>query len=38
MQNDPETPIMAANILSALQEQMANMQKFFIKALKQQEV
>ena len=35
MQNDPEAPTTAADIMSALREQLANMQKSFIDALAQ---
>jgi len=33
MQNDLKAPIMAANIISALREQLADIQKSFIDAL-----
>jgi len=33
MQNDLKAPIMAANIMSALREQLADIQKSFIDAL-----
>ena len=35
MQNDPKAPTTAANIMSTLQEQLANMQKSFIDAFVQ---
>ena len=35
MQNDLKAPTTAADIMSALQEQLANMQKSFIDALAQ---
>ena len=35
IQNDPKAPTTATNIMSALQEQLANMQKSFIDALAQ---
>ena len=38
MQNEPEAPITAINILSIFQEQMAGIQKSFIEALEQQEI
>jgi len=36
MQNDLEAPMTAANIMSALREQLADMQKSFIDALAQE--
>jgi len=33
MQNDPKAPIIAVGIISALQEQLAEIQKSFIDAL-----
>ena len=37
MQNEPEAPVTAADILSVFREQMAGMQKSFVEALEQQE-